>query len=175
MASSKSTNKASLAIQIIEGILLFIVGLVIVITRDGSAVLNYVIGAMLLIAGLVLIIVDAAKTKRVVSTSTIVAAGLITLGLIALIYNALPIGTFVIWFSIILGSILIADMVICLAYKRNQMSAIIEGVIGVLLLVFGILAVIPVNGIMTVFYIITGVLLMVLGLLLIMLPVIKKK
>jgi hypothetical protein len=66
-------------------------------------------------------------------------------------------------------------MVICLAYKRNQVPAIIEGVIGVLLLVFGILAVIPVNGIMTVFYIITGVLLMVLGLLLIMLPVIKKK
>ena len=170
-----SSNRAAVAIQVVEGLLLFLVGLMLVITRNGNAILNYVIGAVLLIAGLALVIADVMKTKRVVSSSTIAATGFIALGLLALIKKALPIELFVIWFVLVLGSILIIDMILCLTYKKAVVPAIVEGVVGIMLVIFAVLAIIPVNGIVTAFYIVTGIMLMIFGLFLIVYPYASKR
>ena len=170
-----SSNRAAVAIQVVEGILLFLVGLMLVITRNGNAILNYVIGAVLLIAGLALVIADMIRSRRVVSGSTIAATGFIALGLLALIKKALPIELFVIWFVLVLGSILIIDMILCLTYKKALVPAIVEGVVGILLVIFAVLAIIPVSGIMTAFYIVTGIMLMVFGLFLVVYPYASKR
>lgn len=170
-----SSNRAAVAIQVVEGILLFLVGLMLVITRDGNGILNTVIGIVLLVAGLALIIADMIRSRRVVSSSTIAATGFIALGLIALIKKALPIELFVIWFVLVLGSILIIDMILCLTYKKALVPAIVEGVVGIMLVVFAVLAIIPVSGIMTAFYIVTGIMLMVFGLFLVVYPYASKR
>lgn len=170
-----SSNRAAVAIQVVEGILLFLVGLMLVITRNGNAILNYVIGAVLLIAGLALVIADMIRSRRVVSGSTIAATGFIALGLLALIKKALPIELFVIWFVLVLGSILIIDMILCLTYKKALVPAIVEGVVGIMLVIFAVLAIIPVSGIMTAFYIVTGIMLMVFGLFLVIYPYASKR
>ena len=170
-----SSNRAAVAIQVVEGILLFLVGLMLVITRNGNAILNYVIGAVLLIAGLALVIADMIRSRRVVSGSTIAATGFIALGLLALIKKALPIELFVIWFVLVLGSILIIDMILCLTYKKALVPAIVEGVVGILLVIFAVLAIIPVSGIMTAFYIVTGIMLMLFGLFLVVYPYASKR
>ena len=170
-----SSNRAAVAIQVVEGILLFLVGLMLVITRNGNAILNYVIGAVLLIAGLALVIADMIRSRRVVSGSTIAATGFIALGLLALIKKALPIELFVIWFVLVLGSILIIDMILCLTYKKALVPAIVEGVVGIMLVIFAVLAIIPVSGIMTAFYIVTGIMLMVFGLFLVVYPYASKR
>ena len=147
----------------------------LVITRNGNSILNYVIGAVLLIAGLALVISDVVRTKRVVPSSTIAATGFIALGLIALIKKALPIELFVIWFVLVLGCILIIDMILCLTYNKAVVPAVVEGTVGILLVVFAVLAIIPVNGIMTAFYIVTGIMLMVFGLFLVIYPYARKR
>lgn len=170
-----TSNRAAIAIQVVEGILLFLVGLILVITQRGNDVLNYLIGGVLLIAGLALVIADVVRTKRVISGSTIAATGFIALGLIALIKKALPVETFVIWFVLVLGSILIIDMILCLSYKKALVPAIVEGVIGILLVIFAVLAIIPVSGIMQAFYIVTGIMLMIFGLFLVIYPYASKR
>ncbi len=175
MASSNSKVRVATLIQVIEGLLIFFIGLMLVIKKNAN-VLNYVIGIVFLAIGIAMIIVDIVRHKRVVTQNTLQNVGFISLGLLAVVDTAIPIATFVKWFALVLGSVLIVDMVLVLAFKNKDLLviAIIEGVLGVVLLVFAILFLVGVDGINTAFYIVSGIILMLYGVLIITLAILRE-
>ena len=143
MAEKKSQSENKYG-KLIIAVICIVVGILFCcsLVAEAVQVLSYIIGAVLIVIGLVAIISIAIKKQSLLSVTGLLGAIFLGLGIATMVLNAVGFVLACIPFLLIsLGALAITDAFL-LKFQRkekNILAFVIELVIGVIFLVFGIL------------------------------------
>ena len=143
MAEKKSQSENKYG-KLIIAVICIVVGILFCcsLVAEAVQVLSYIIGAVLIVIGLVAIISIAIKKQSLLSVTGLLGAIFLGLGIATMVLNAVGFVLACIPFLLIsLGALAITDAFL-LKFQRkekNTLAFVIELVIGVIFLLFGIL------------------------------------
>lgn len=138
--NEKLSSSKTLTILYIESLVLIVLGILFACSYSVGDILDYSLGTLLLVFALFELIVSIVKHKSVITVEGLFAAFAGSLAIICFSRKVFSsfFNDFAIWFLIVLGSMIILNGIYGLIVRRNLVICIIEIVIGVISLTFGL-------------------------------------
>ncbi|MCR5350761.1 MAG: hypothetical protein K6E20_07215 [Acholeplasmatales bacterium] len=168
MNKIKMKNNLSIVIGIIEAIILFVFGILIVSLKNSpNNVFNILVGVVLIIVSLITIVTDIYKNKSLMTENAAVNIAMISIAVLAFWDKSIPVERYIAYFVITFGGYLIVEMLLSLIFKRGVVGPIISGVVGLGFICIGI-SFLTNDKVRDVIYIIAGIILIIVAILIFM-------
>lgn len=163
MNKKKAVDYISLLVGIVESIVLFIFGILIVSLKNSpNNVFNIVVGIVLIIVSIITLVADIVKEKTVMTENTATSIAMVSIAVLAFYDKAIPVERYIAYFIITFGGYLIIELILSLIFKRNTTKAVIAGVAGLGMIALGI-SFLTNDKVRDVIYIISGVILIIVS------------